>query len=236
MQKVQNVNRILFLFFLLGISNSIFSQKTMGGIYSYIDGTGEFWTRLELSKDGYFNYESGMDVGVSEYGKGNYVQTKDSLILNFDLTELIEGIYHRYTYYQTNKDSVEINYRIITPKNENINGLNIVSLTDETGDVLENTNIGTLRLKKINNFRRIFISLIGFDAYEFKISGNYNYNIDIYWRTPSDYYRASPIKFVTKKYKILKNKKDYLELQQPDGTILQFKKVEKGFYSDDPFE
>ena len=236
MQKVQNVNRILFFLFLLGISNSIFSQKRIEGMYSYTDKTREFWMKLEFSKDSLFNYQSGMDIGVSEYGKGHYTLTKDSLILIYNLTELTESTYHKYSFYENYKDSIEIKFRIITTDNSIAKGLNVGSSIDKVGVILENSNSGTIKLKRENNYKKIFFSSIEYNAYDVQIYGAYNYNIDVYLKKTSTYGEAIPIKFVTQKYKILKNKKDYLELRQSDGTILQFKKVEKGFYDNDPFE
>ncbi|MFK8285387.1 hypothetical protein [Capnocytophaga canis] len=119
---------------------------------------------------------------------------------------------------------------------KNAKGLNVGSSTDRVGLILENSNSGAIKLKRENNYKKIFFSSIEYNRYDVQIYGAYNYNIDVYLKKTSTYGEAIPIKFVTKKYKILKNKKDYLELQPPNGTILKLKKVEKGFYSDDPFE
>ncbi|MDO5104641.1 hypothetical protein [Capnocytophaga sp.] len=47
--------------------------------------------------------------------------------------------------------------------------------------------------------------------------------------------REYAIKDAVQKFKIIKHKKDYIELQQSNGTVLKLKKVEKGFYGDEPF-
>ena len=88
MQKVQNVNRILFLFFLLGISNSIFSQKTLEG--RFVGNTNWY----QFHTDNTFDYADVGELGTERYGKGHYTLSKDSLILKYDLTEAKCPGYH----------------------------------------------------------------------------------------------------------------------------------------------
>ncbi|GIM52200.1 hypothetical protein CAPN004_12300 [Capnocytophaga cynodegmi] len=232
MQKVQNVNRILFLFFLLGISNSIFSQKTMGGIYSYIDGTGEFWTRLELSKDGYFNYESGIDVGVSEYGKGHYALTKDSLILNYDLTEITPKGYYILKPYLGFTDSINLKINVFNFSKDVLKEAQVVYRDDSeipTGKDIENGKIELTFKKQKNDVTLIFIH--GESTYSFEVPRYSNFEIDVFLSGFSDY-KGNAIKYNSWKYKIAKHKKDYLELQQSNGVVLKFKKMDKSFYKD----
>ena len=238
MQKVQNVNRILLFLVLLGINNSIFSQKRIEGMYSYTDKTGEFWMKLEFSKDNLFNYESGMDVGVSEYGKGNYVQTKDSLILNFDLTEVKYKGYHILKPYRNLEDSTEINVIVYDINKTKLRNTQVFIPSEKWHKALSDINGNAkLKFKSENTSNQLVIINNEYDAmYSIdNISLDTCYEIEIFLMKNS-HDTGTAIKGTVIKYKILKNKKDYLELQQPDGTILQFKKVEKGFYSDDPFE
>ncbi|MFJ1263002.1 hypothetical protein ACILDS_09955 [Capnocytophaga canis] len=234
-QKVVNASKILFFTF-LGIHFYVLPQETIEGVFYVTEAEGEFGYMYKFSKNGTFEYTYSGDVAVINYGKGHYSFVKDSLILNFDLTELTESTYHKYTFYENYKDSIEIKFRIITVDNGIAKELNVGSSTDRVGLILGNSNSGAIKLKRENNYKKIFFSSIEYNRYDVQIYGAYNYNIDVYLKKTSTYGEAIPIKFVTKKYKILKNKKDYLELQPPNGTILKLKKVEKGFYSDDPFE
>ncbi|WP_392448255.1 hypothetical protein ACF3OB_02805 [Capnocytophaga canis] len=238
MQKVQNVGKIMFFILLLSISTSMFSQKTIEGIYSYVDGTGEFWARLELSKDGYFNYESGMDVGVSEYGKGHYILTKDSLILNYDLTEIKYAGYHILKPYLNLKDSIQIDVIVYdTDKNALPNTQVFIPKEIWAKTLTDNKGKALLNIKEEDAFNDLVIINNEYDAmYSIdNISLSFCYEIEVFLLNKIEG-SGNAIKNTIQKYKIVKRKKNYLELQQPNGTILQFKKVEKGFYSDDPFE
>ncbi|WP_392448250.1 hypothetical protein ACF3OB_02785 [Capnocytophaga canis] len=228
-QKVVNASKILFFTF-LGIHFYVLPQETIGGNFYMTEVEGEFGYMYKFSKNGTFEYTYSGDVAVINYGKGHYSFVKDSLILNYDLTELTESTYHKYTFYENYKDSIEIKFRIITADNSIAKGLNVGSSTDRVGLILENFNSGAIKLKRENNYKKIFFSSIEYDRYDVQIYGAYNYNIDVYLKKTSTYGEATPIKFVTQKYKVLKNKKDYLELQQFNGVVLKFKKMDKSFY------
>ncbi|GIM52199.1 hypothetical protein CAPN004_12290 [Capnocytophaga cynodegmi] len=236
MQKVQNVNRILFLFFLLGISNSIFSQKTLEG--RFVNNTNWY----QFHTDGTFDYADVGELGIKKEGRGHYTLTKDSLILNYDLTDIPFSGYHLTKSYVNSKDSIDINVSVYDfDRNPLPNSQVFLTegagkkhmLTDKNGKVKL-----TIKKEKIEDFLTIIYNYECMHHIP-EIFFQNNYDITIFltkkpFTEPFD--RGKAIKDEIKKYKILKNKKDYLELQQPNGTILKLKKVEKGFYSDDPFE
>ncbi|MDO4782281.1 MAG: hypothetical protein Q4A09_03570 [Capnocytophaga felis] len=179
-----------------------------------------------------------MDFGVSQYGKGYYALTKDSLILNYNLTEIKYAGYHILKPYLNLKDSIQVdvivydidknvlpNTQVFIPK-----GIWAKTLTDNKGKA-------QLKIKKEDAFNDLVIINNNVNAMFFirDINLSFCYEIEVFL-TKDFSEMTMGIKNTIQKYKILKNKKDYLELQQPNGTILKLKKVEKGFYSDDPFE
>lgn len=236
MQKVQNVGKIVFFILLLSISNSIFSQKTLEG--RFINNTN--WYQFHTNN--IFDYADVGELGVKKEGKGHYTLTKDSLILKYDLTEIPFSGYHITKSYVNFKDSINIDVSVYDlDKNPLPNSQ--VFLTEGKGKkrMLTDKN-GKARLAIKKEKVEDFLTII--HNYECmhhipEIFFYWNYEIDVYltkkaFTEPFD--RGKAIKDEVEKYKILKNKKDYLELQQPNGIILKLKKVEKGFYSDDPFE
>ncbi|CEN34366.1 hypothetical protein ACILDT_06025 [Capnocytophaga canis] len=236
MQKVQNVNRILFLFFLLGISNSMFSQKALEG--RFVGNTNWY----QFHTDNTFDYADVGELGIKKEGRGHYTLTKDSLILKYDLTEIPFSGYHITKSYVNSKDSIDIKfvvydfYKVPLPNTE----IFISKGKGGAKNVYTDKN-GFAKLTLAKEEELSFI-LVSYGECMHKIPEVYlflNYEIDVYltkkaFTEPFD--RGKAIKNEIQKFKITKHKKDYLELQQPDGTILKLKKVEKGFYSDDPFE
>ncbi|MDO4782279.1 MAG: hypothetical protein Q4A09_03560 [Capnocytophaga felis] len=232
MRKAQNVGKIVFFILLLNISNSMFSQKALEG--RFVDNTDWY----QFNDDNIFRYINAEGLNIGRYGKGRYTLTKDSLILNYDLTEIKYAGYHILKPYLSLKDSIQVdvivydidknvlpNTQVFIPK-----GIWAKTLTDNKGKA-------QLKIKKEDAFNDLVIINNNVNAMFFirDINLSFCYEIEVFL-TKDFSEMTMGIKNTIQKYKILKNKKDYLELQQPNGTILKLKKVEKGFYSDDPFE
>lgn len=96
MLKVKNVVSILAKVTFFFYSLSIYSQRDIEGIFSVDYGIKDFVTRYHFFDNNIFYMESAGDLGLTEYGKGHYLVKNDSLILNFDLTELKENGYHKH--------------------------------------------------------------------------------------------------------------------------------------------
>ena len=105
MQKVQNVNRILLFLFLLGISNSMFSQKALEGRFTI---NSHFYN---FHANGVFEHKEVGELGIGGYGKGNYILSKDSLIMDYNSTNIeIQG-YHILKPYINFRDTIRIDKR-----------------------------------------------------------------------------------------------------------------------------
>ena len=236
MQKVQNVNRILFLFFLLGISNSMFSQKALEG--RFVGNTNWY----QFHTDNTFDYADVGELGTERYGKGHYTLSKDSLILKYDLTEAKCPGYHIIKTYQNLRDSIDIKLNIYDFDKKPLPNTKVLLFKGNGKDSGMADIDGKVRLTVEKNNETSTYLMFYYNDTMYKIPEidlYLSYEIDVFLSKISfiePFEKGYAIKDAIQKYKILKNKKDYLELQQPDGTILKLKKVEKGFYSDDPFE
>ncbi|MDO4230457.1 MAG: hypothetical protein Q4C98_11635 [Capnocytophaga sp.] len=236
MQKAQNVNKIVFSVLFLAISFSVFSQKKIEG--RFISNSNWY----HFHSNGTFDYADVGELGVKKYGKGHYSLTKDSLILNFDLTEIPFSGYHISKSYVNYKDSIDINVTVYDlDKNPLPNSQ--VFLTKGAGEnhiLTDKYGKAHLTIKKeeVEDFLTIIYNYECMhhipEIYLFL-----NYEIDIFlsknpFTEPFD--RGKAIKDDIWKYKILKIKDDYFEVQTLKGGKLRFERTKEGFYGDDPFK
>lgn len=180
--------------------------------------------------NGTFDYRDEAELGTERYGKGHYTLTKDSLFLNFDLTEIKYEGYHISKSYLSSPDSMLMDIFVYNlEKNEVLPNTKIMILeigfktfiTDTTGKVRftipkeekERTLIITHN-DNTNDFHgRYSIVLSQYPRnYEIKVFLN-----DEVW--------GSAIKNDIWKYKIKKFKKDYIKLQSKNGSLLKLEKV-----------
>ena len=200
------------------------AQKRIEGKY-YIEGMGYSANSITFFKDGTFEDISSGCIGVSEYGKGHYSLTKDSLILNYDLTELTEDTYHRWKKYDNLEDSIQIRVKLITPDIESIVDMGLGSSQDRAGVIFNKEGNAVLRLKKEMKHKTIFISNLEYGNYNIPIYGLYSYDINVYLKPLSEYRDAIKIRSTKPiKYKILKRKKDYFILEDEEGKRVTFRK------------
>ncbi|GIM52201.1 hypothetical protein CAPN004_12310 [Capnocytophaga cynodegmi] len=236
MQKVQNVSKIVFFILLLSMSNSIFSQKTLEG--RFVNNTNWY----QFHTDNTFDYADVGELGTERYGKGHYLLSKDTLKLNYDLTEIKCPGYHIMRTYQNLKDSIDIKLNIYDFNKKPLPNTKVLLFKGNGKDSGMADIDGKVRLtvEKNNEASTYLMFYYNDTMYRIpEIDLYLSYEIDIFLsKVPfiEPFERGYAIKDAVQKYRVKKSKKDYLELQQPNGTILKLKKVEKGFYGNDPFE
>ncbi len=220
MQKALNVIKVqlLIIIILSSVSKSQAQQK-INGKYSKIDLTGDFYTYYLFDDNGIFYYESGGDLGMDTYGKGHYFIKNDSLILNYDLTELKENGHHRYKTYINSNDSVQIKINTFDLDRKILSGVSVIGDVEKEYGVLSNKNgVVYLKFKKEKEKKRITISDLCCGNYSFTINSKLNYEVDIFLR--KKFNTSEAIKYEIKKYKIIEFTENHIKLKNDNnGTI-----------------
>jgi hypothetical protein len=208
MQKEQSVIRLLLLVFLTcGFNMS--AQKKILGKYSFVDGTGYFFENYSFDKLGLFEYEKGGDLGVSAFGKGHYFTRNDSLILNYDLTELRVNDYHKYKYYLNNKDSIRVKINLYDLNRKPVHDTPVSIFSEKLSKKTDKDGTVEFLLKKGEKQIGFNVANIGF-GYDFSIWKDRNYEIDVFLNL--DNYGV-PYKDQIIKYEIIELKEDYIILK-----------------------
>lgn len=149
MRKARNViNKKTITVLFLIISSTIVSQKKIVGKYYHADGVGVYSYHYEFLKNGTFIYKDGGDLGFENYGKGHYLIKNDSLILNYNLTELEEESYFRAKKYFNYKDSITITLNVFDFKKRPISNLDIYSFPTYKSIESNKRGIAVLKFKK----------------------------------------------------------------------------------------
>lgn len=221
MQREQNVIKFSLFFLLFIISTSIFSQKFIEGKYIIKDGIGDFATICIFNKNGIFKEEAFGHLGVESYGKGHYYIKKDSLILNYDLTDLKTNDYHKYKYFANQKDSIKIRVSIRDMNNKPLSNISILNFKNKI-DYKSNSN-GIIQFSLRKEKKKIELHIVN-DAlgYDFFIWTDKNYEIEVFLRQGN---YAIPYKNQISKYKILKLTKEELKLRTQDNKTVTLKKI-----------
>ncbi|MFY0631630.1 MAG: hypothetical protein JXR05_14740 [Flavobacteriaceae bacterium] len=218
---VKNVINYLLVFILFSYSLDSLSQRKIEGKYSGIDGTGKVFERLLLSKDHTFKYESGGDLGISKYGKGHYFIKNDSLILNYDLTELKVNSYHTSKHYDNYKDSVEIKITVISMNKKPLHNI-LVNESVKKTSIRTNINGSTLfKFKKERKKNTIFIKDDKFGFYYFTVWNHLNHDVEVFFR--KNPLGAIAISGITIKYKIIEHTETSIKLKYGD-KLMKLKK------------
>jgi hypothetical protein len=120
MQKGINVRNILSLAFIFFSFSLGFSQKKIEGKYKLNLKLNEFYEKYTFNKVGVFKYENSGDLGLISFGNGNYFIKNDSLILNYNLTELKKESYYKSKKYYNDKDSIQVKINVYNFDNQPI--------------------------------------------------------------------------------------------------------------------
>ncbi len=221
--KVKNANKVILLCFFILSSFHCFSQNKLSGTYFRNYSINNFYSYYEFKENNVFEYHSGGHLGDSEYGKGHYYVKNDSLILNYDLTELKINDYHKYKQYVNNKDSIKVKI-IISDMKGNILP-KVPLLIDSTHEDFESDSNGEIEifLKKEKKKINLHVFSEAFLGYDIPIWKNRNYKIALFLQ--KEPIVSSTIKDHVEKYKIIKLSKEEIELKiKSDIVILKRRK------------
>lgn len=220
MQKEKSVKRTLIIISLLFFTCFIHSQKKLDGKYYLPNRTGDFYNYYIFKKD-FFYYESGGHLGIESYGKGHYFIKNDSLVLNYDLTELKINDYHKYKDFINDKDSIKVKITIRDMNNKPLSDIGVLSPRNK---MFKTTNKkGTLEylLKKKKGKIELHVTNENL-GYYLNIWTDRNYDITVFLR--QDNYPVA-VKNRVNSYKILAISTDSIKLQKGKHTIL-LKRIE----------
>lgn len=221
----------LFIFLILfSVSHPIFCQKILGEYLLTNANDKEQTTLYNFFSNGTFKFVTYGNYAISQYGVGHFYVEKDSLFLNFDLPKQIQETYHKYTFTKSNEEFIEVKINFITHTQEKVQNIDIGSINDNIGLSVNNVDKAVIKLKKNNEMKKIFISS-EYGFYSFEILGKYNYQINIFLKENSKYDFATPIKKTILKYKILKQRKDFFQIQNSENQVFDYQKVGNELYN-----
>lgn len=222
MPKVKSViNKTLFILIVVGNSLVSFTQEKIDGKYSFIDGTGEFYTYYEFFKDEIFTYEHGGDVGRENFGKGHYFIKNDSLILNYNLTKLEENSYHKIKYYENYENQAKIELKIFDLNKTPIEEVEVINNVNNSRDKPNKDGTIIYFFPKNSGWVKFRVLNYWFGSHEFTITTNINSQVEVYLRRSS----GAGIKDVIFKYRILELNSEKLKLETKSG-IMTLKRIE----------
>jgi len=224
MPKEQNVIKFLLTVTIFCMSSHLYSQKQIIGKYSSLMLYQEHYNYFEFYKNGMFEYHSGASLGDDEFGKGHYQIKNDTLILDYDLTELKHKSYHKAKEYYNSKDLVTIEV-IVKDFKGNINtNTNVYIQDDKIGHILGENGFVTFRLKKEKKDFFLNVSNLGYESYKLKLSRLKNYEIEVFLRQSPIVSRALKNQII--KYKIIEYKDNFIKLKSNSGIIKFVKQSE----------
>ncbi|QNM85374.1 hypothetical protein H9W90_14475 [Polaribacter pectinis] len=169
-----------FLFFLLIIiSYNLNSQSKFIGLHCKDYKTKDFSTCYNFNK-GLFVYEHIGDIGVIEYGAGNYQIKNDSLFLNFDKTKSRNTSKVKLlSKTDSFKDSIQLKFIVRNQKQVLTYPYNgSIEIKDKGYTSLNKNNVVFVK----NNFQDSIVIKyrnLGFDPLEINLKSGRNYVIEI---------------------------------------------------------
>jgi len=227
MLKERNViNKILLILILIYSNNLCFSQsKIIGNYYQdnnplYVVDGGET-TVYSFYKNGVFERNTLGELGKVDYGKGHYFIRNDSLILNYDLTELKKESYHKSFLWKNKNNFIKINISVKNFENKPISYCNMGFYKDMYGIEANKKGAGVLSLEKKNKKTEINISFIGYKPYNLLINQSYNYKIEIFLERSGN---GTPIINQIDTLKIIDFKNNSFKTKDKKGNITLWKK------------
>lgn len=228
MQKELNVIKFFLTVAVLFVISNLYCQKKISGRYSNLMLNQEYYNYFEFYENGVFEYHSGADLGDDEFGKGHYKIENDTLILNYNLTELKEESYFRIKKYYNSKDSIQINLNIYDFKNNPLDNIMVYSFPIYKSTESNKNGISTLKFKKGLPKEKIEIHI---DAEFWSKQIIYldlitNYNIDVYMSSlvKGGFSHPKALKNQIIKYKILEYKDEFMKLKNKEGSTISFVK------------
>ena len=231
-RKAQNAtNKITLLLFVFMVMGNMFGQKPLENYYFNKETSNwDFSDSYLFNKDGTFERESSGDVAIVEYGKGHYTLTKDSLILNYDLTEIRIRGYHILHPYTRFEDSLELRMTMYNIDNKLLKNRSKVRYTinGKTRSTGRSDDEGKIRIaypkgKGIVNLDVCY----NLSCYSFDLPMDDSYEIDVFLSELESYYHGKAIKNTIERFKVIKHKKDYIILENKQKGEITLRKSKK---------
>jgi hypothetical protein len=219
MQKGKNASySLIVLLFIIHITPCSSQTKIEGEYYNkpYMD----FYNTTVFYKTGIFEDKNYQEGHLISYSKGHYFIKNDSLVLNYDLTELKTNDYHTYKYYVNDKDSIKVRMIIQDMNNKPLPNTWVTIFSNKTEKKSDKNGRIEFFLKKEKKEIEFYVTNSGL-GYSFSIWKHKNHEIDIFL---NKYDIPTPYKNQINKYKILKLSKEEIKLKTKNSFLL-LKKV-----------
>lgn len=216
--KVKSVTNFIKVVLFLFLCNHSFSQK-ISGTYCRNYKLDDVSTCIDFIEGGKFKYQHTGDLGVIEYGEGNYCLKKKKIILNFKSSKPI----HKSTYdilksKKSDKDSIKLNITVKDFDDKSIILFKKIKLNNDKPIDVENQNI---YVKKSNKKLNIKVISVGYEIISFNLKPNKNYSIEVFLKGAN----GNPIKNQKRTFKIINYKQDSLVLYRNDRKELWVKSL-----------
>ncbi|WP_157662393.1 hypothetical protein [Polaribacter sp. SA4-10] len=230
MHKEQNVIKILLTVVVFCLSSNLYCQKKIIGRYSSLMAYQEHYNYFDFNENGIFEYHSGASLGDDEYGKGQYTIKNDSLILNYNLTELKYESYFKAKKYYNSKDSIKVNMKVYNFNIEPLDNIMVYSFPNYKSTESNKQGKTFLKFKKGSHKDKIKLHIEG--AFWAKqvlyLDGDSNYNLEIFMNKSDIIGFGHPraIKNQIIKYKIVEQTDDFIKLKKNSGIIKLVKQSE----------
>ena len=218
------MNKYILWIIILLSSNYMLCQNRIVGRYSNLMPNQEYYNYFDFNVNGTFEYHSGASLEDDEFGKGHYQIKKDSLFLNYDLTELEYTSYYKAKEYFNAEDLVTIKIAVRDLERSSTVSANIYIPNERNGYVQGKDGFITFCLKKENQEVIIEISNLGYENYKLTLSKLKNHEIEVFLKKSSTISRA--IKDEIKKYGTLEFRDDSIKLNH-NGKVVEFVKQSK---------
>jgi hypothetical protein len=115
--NVKNILCVILIFFSINLS---FTQKKLEGEYKLKLKLNDFSEKFIFTKEGIFKHENFGDLGLINFGEGHYFIKNDSLILNYNLTNLKKESYYKAEKYYNDIDSIQVKINVYNFDNKPI--------------------------------------------------------------------------------------------------------------------
>lgn len=214
---------INFIIIFLSVS-SLFAQSTkLKGDYLYRDGTGYFYQKFSFLENNIFKYKKGGDLGVSSYGNGHYKIKNDSLILNYDLSELKYESYFKAKKYFNSKDSISIKIKALDFNNQPLKKIMIYSFPEYKSSDTDENGVAHLQFKKGDYKKKIELYIDGsfWSRQIIYLDSDTNYELEVFMNKSviEGFTHPKAIKNQIIKYKIAKQDDKNLILVHNKDTL-----------------
>ena len=224
MLKEQNVIKIYLVIFLLCALKS-FGQEKIQGKYSIpIIFAYKYY---DFKDSNIFEYHAGADLGEDEYGKGHYSIKNDSLILNYDLTELKYESYFKAKKYFNSKDSIDINLKIYDFKGNPFSKVMVYSFPIYKSTESDKKGIASIKFKKQEHKKKIklYVEQVFCAKQVIYLDGDSNYSIEVFMNNSTEQFGHPRLyKNQVVKYKIEEMNDSILKLRDKNSKPLILKK------------